>query len=137
MRRLGRWLPSIVWMGIIYYLSSQTGDDLGGWLSQIQRLIPFMEGFDWGHFVSYFLLALTFAWALERRNLSWGHKALVVLFCVLYGITDEFHQSFIPGRTPDVMDLRNDAIGAALAMLFVTIPAIRHRFEQRAGAKYY
>jgi VanZ family protein len=32
---------------------------------------------------------------------------------LLYGMSDEFHQSFVPGRTPDVMDLLMDVIGAS------------------------
>jgi VanZ family protein len=33
---------------------------------------------------------------------------------LLYGLSDEFHQSFVPGRTPDVMDLVMDVIGASI-----------------------
>ncbi|NOU95263.1 hypothetical protein GC093_18830 [Paenibacillus sp. LMG 31456] len=137
MKYVSRWLPCIIWMGVIYYLSSQTGDDLGGWLDTIQLWIPFMKGFDWGHFVSYFVLALLYAWGLGINRLTLWKKIFVVLLCTLYGITDEFHQSFVPNRTPDVMDLRNDAIGATLAMLFVTIPAVRKCFERSSGVKYY
>lgn len=103
---------------------------MGGWLTKIQRLLPFMQGFDWGHFVAYFILALTFAWGITGKRLSWGMKAMVVLLCLLYGVTDEFHQSFVPGRTPDVKDLRNDGIGAALAMLFLSIPSVKKKFVQ-------
>lgn len=132
-----RWLPSVLWMGTIYYLSAQTGNDMGGWLSKFQQWIPSLQGFDWGHFIAYFILALCYGWGLGKHGLTFGKKALVVLLCALYGVTDEFHQSFVPGRTPDVMDLRNDAIGASLAMLFVTIPVVRKRFERYAGVKYY
>lgn len=110
---------------------------MGGWLSQIQRFIPFMEGLDWGHFLAYFILSLTYAWAFGNCKLTWFHKGSVVLLCTLYGVTDEFHQSFVPGRTPDVLDIRNDAIGAALAMLCISVPVIRVRFEKCKGAKYY
>jgi VanZ family protein len=137
MRITVRFLPTLLWMLAIFYLSARTGDDMGGWLSQFQRFIPFMEGLDWGHFLAYFILSLTYAWAFGIHRLTWVIKLAVVLLCTLYGVTDEIHQSFVPGRTPDVMDIRNDAIGAALAMLFVTIPSIRIRFERWKGAKYY
>ncbi|MFE5319720.1 VanZ family protein [Paenibacillus sp. NPDC056579] len=133
MRYAVRWLPSILCMTAIFYLSSNTGDDMNGWLSEIQRFLPFMQGFDWGHFAAYFVLALTFAWGITGRKLTWGMKALVVLLCLLYGVTDEYHQSFVPGRSPDPLDLRNDGIGAALAMLFLTIPIVNKTFRQWTG----
>ncbi|PZE22560.1 VanZ family protein [Paenibacillus xerothermodurans] len=137
MRNAVRWLPALVWMTVIYCLSAQTGDDLGGWLHELQQLVPLMQGFDWGHFVSYFILALTYAWGLGGRRLTWRRKALVVVLCVIYGLTDEYHQSFVPGRSPDIIDIRNDAIGAALAMLFLTVPAVRRNYDRWTGAKYY
>lgn len=133
MRYAVRWLPSVLCMTAIFYLSGNTGDDMNGWLSEIQRFLPLMQGFDWGHFVAYFVLALTFAWGITGRKLTWGMKALVVLLCLLYGVTDEYHQSFVPGRSPDPMDLRNDGIGAALAMLFLTIPSVNRTFRQWTG----
>ncbi|WP_281887896.1 VanZ family protein [Paenibacillus sp. YYML68] len=126
-----RWLPSILWMAAIFYFSSRTGGDLGGWLDAIQRWIPMMAGFDWGHFVSYFILALTYLWGLRPTVVSWAVKGLVVLLCLLYGVSDELHQAFVPGRTPDVYDLRNDTIGAVLAMLVCSVPAVRRFFEPK------
>ncbi|WP_159887631.1 VanZ family protein [Paenibacillus puerhi] len=126
-----RWLPSILWMAAIFYFSSRTGDDLGGWLDGIRMYVPWMEGFDWGHFISYFLLALAYLWGLRPRRIVWTTKALVIVLCVLYGITDEYHQVFVPGRTPDIADIRNDGIGALLAMLVVSIPAVSRYFERK------
>ncbi len=37
----------------------------------------------------------------------------------LYGISDEFHQSFVPGRTPDVLDWLADSTGALLAVILM------------------
>ncbi|MBP1156136.1 MULTISPECIES: VanZ family protein [unclassified Paenibacillus] len=132
-----RWLPSLLWMAVIFYLSSRTGEDLGGWLDSVRRWVPMMEGFNWGHFAAYFILAWTYLWALRPKRLSLGIRLVVVLMCVLYGVTDEYHQSFVPGRTPDLMDLRNDAIGAALAMLLLYLPFVRRWYSRLSGAKYY
>ena len=41
--------------------------------------------------------------------------ALAVLLATLYGVTDEAHQWFVPGRTAEVTDLVADALGAAVA----------------------
>jgi len=45
-----------------------------------------------------------------------GVAASAWLLSVGYGVTDEFHQSFTPGRTPDVADVYADAIGACLGV---------------------
>ncbi|CAG7622450.1 VanZ family protein [Paenibacillus allorhizosphaerae] len=137
MKNIVSWLPSVLWMAVIFYLSSRTGDDVGGWLDEVRRFVPMMESFDWGHFISYFILALTFLWGIRPKRLTFQIQLVVVLLCMLYGVTDEFHQSFVPGRTPDVMDIRNDGIGAALAMLLASLPVCKKRFERRSGAKFY
>ncbi|WP_438433490.1 VanZ family protein [Gorillibacterium sp. sgz500922] len=123
---LSRWGPVILVMIAIFYFSSRTGDDLNGWLPLFRKLIPGMAGFDWGHFVAYFILGLAFLWALTTGAYTVKEKLLAVLLCVLYGLTDEFHQQFVPGRSPDWHDLRNDGIGALLAMLVVSLPRV-HR----------
>jgi VanZ family protein len=125
-----RWLPAVVWMGVIFYLSSRTGESLNSLLPLFHLLFPQMQSFNWGHFFAYFFLSCTYYWGFLPRASGWKIKVLVVLLCGLYGISDEYHQSFVPGRTPDGMDIRNDMIGAALAMLFVSIPAVRKRLEK-------
>ncbi|MFH5183000.1 VanZ family protein [Paenibacillus sp. TAB 01] len=137
MRFLYHWLPVAIWMGVIYKLSSRTGEDMDGWLAIIHRWIPSMQGFDWGHFVAYYILGLAFAWAIAESRLTWSRMLIVVLLCILYGVTDEYHQSFVPGRTPDLADIRNDGIGAALAMLTLRVPVVRRTIERLHGVKYY
>lgn len=136
MRPMLRWLPAVIWMAGIFYMSHQTGDDLGTLLPFFQKLVPAMQSFDWGHFLAYFGLALTFYWAMLPRSRTWSGKLVVVLLCLLYGITDEYHQRFVEGRMPDALDLRNDTIGAALAMLAVSIPAVERLFRKPASKKY-
>ncbi len=67
-----------------------------------------------GHMIGYGLLALAF-WRMfefeEKR--SW----LAWLLTVLYALTDEFHQSFVPGRHPSLFDVFFfDALGALIAL---------------------
>ncbi|WP_127588423.1 VanZ family protein [Paenibacillus koleovorans] len=131
MKALLRYGPAVLCMAVIFYLSHQTGDDLGALLPFFQQVLPSLTSFDPGHFVAYFLLALTFVWALGRHALHpWG-KALVVALCLAYGVTDEFHQSFVPGRSPDLMDLRNDGIGALIAVLLISLPPFSRRLRNR------
>jgi VanZ family protein len=137
MRKLLRWLPAVIWMGVIFFLSHQTGDRLHSFLPFFHRFLPAMESFDAGHFAAYFILACTILWGLGKPFATVKGKLFVVLLSVIYGITDEFHQSFVDGRTPDTKDLRNDAIGAALAMIVVSLPPIhRFFFKWRDTRKY-
>lgn len=122
MKRVLQWLPAVVWMSVIFYFSHQTGDDLRSYLPFFQQWFPAMESFDWGHFLAYFILGGAFYWALLPASLGWKGKAAAVALCFVYGLTDEYHQTFVDGRTPDLKDLRNDTIGAALAMLFLSLP---------------
>ncbi|MBD2846219.1 VanZ family protein [Paenibacillus sp. IB182496] len=131
--RLPRWLPALLVMTVIFWLSSRTGDELDGVLPWMQRLLPWMQSFDWGHFVAYFALALAFDYALGARADAPRWKALIVLLCLLYGITDEYHQSFVAGRMPDPADLRNDTIGALAAVLLLAIAPIRRRWRKFAA----
>lgn len=105
--RAARWVPVLAWMGVIFFLSAQP--DLPhpstGWLD-----LAFSCG---AHALVYAVLALLLAWALgtDRRAL------LVALgLAVLYGLSDEFHQAFVPGRHPDPLDLMCDAAGAGAAL---------------------
>jgi VanZ family protein len=49
----------------------------------------------------------------------------------LYGVSDEFHQSFVPGRTPDVHDWMADTWGAAMAILVLLATALVLRRRTR------
>ncbi|WP_042160016.1 VanZ family protein [Paenibacillus gorillae] len=120
-----RFIPAVIWMAVIFMLSSRTGDEVGSLLPFFQQFFPSMESFDWGHYVSYFVLAAAIDFGIGKRadRLVW--KVAIVLLCGLYGVTDEYHQSFVGGRTPDIMDIRNDMIGAAVWVLLISIPPLR------------
>lgn len=109
-----RWLPAAGWMGVIFYLSSRTG-------SELQGMFPFFNSFNFGHVVAYLILSILFYWALYPfRSGRIDIRLLSIGLCFLYGISDEWHQSFVPGRMPDLFDIVNDVIGACLGMLGVT-----------------
>jgi len=50
---------------------------------------------------------------------------LAVALASVYGATDEFHQSFVPGRNADVLDWVADTLGAALGATAATTLALR------------
>ena len=67
------------------------------------------------HAAVFGLLAALWFWA--RRGADGDRRAATVAFvmAVAWGVFDEAHQSFVPGRTADILDLLADATGAALA----------------------
>ena len=101
-------------MGIIFYLSHQPGD-----LIQL----PLFPGVDkLAHCIAYGCLAGTVLYGLhpfisssDKKNIA---AIIVVAFCVLFGISDEYHQSFIPGRQVSFWDLVADGLGALLVVIW-------------------
>ncbi|RJE91378.1 hypothetical protein D3P07_00390 [Paenibacillus sp. 1011MAR3C5] len=132
-RRMIRFIPAVLWMAVIFALSSRTGDEINTVLPFFQKLFPGMTDFNWGHFVSYFILAALLDFGFGARSDKLSMKIVIVLLCGLYGVTDEFHQSFVGGRMMDIIDVRNDMIGAAVWTLLVSIPVIRRAWRRLAG----
>lgn len=129
-RRLLRFIPAIIWMAVIFLLSSRTGDEIQSVLPLFQKLFPGMADFNWGHFVAYFLLAAALDFGFGPRADRLSMKLLIVLLCGLYGVTDEFHQFFVGGRMMDIIDVRNDMIGAAIWTIMVSIPSLRRLWRR-------
>jgi len=90
-----------LWAVVIFVASSQPGGAVG-LPSPWDKL---------AHLLTYAVLA----WLLRKSGLSpfWA-----VALAALYGASDEWHQSFVPGRQPDLADLLADAGGALLGALF-------------------
>lgn len=107
-----RMVPMIMVMGTIFLLSHQPGGtlDLGR--------IP---GFDkLAHMVAYGVLAGTVILAHQpaaREFLPLWVAIRAVLVCLGYGLLDEWHQSFIPGRFVSAGDVVADVLGAALVAI--------------------
>ncbi len=107
-----RWLPVVIWMGVIFAFSAQP-------------TLPSLPGAFWdtlmkkgGHLTVYAVLAALSWRALEPRRSVFGWAWLLA---VLYACTDEWHQSFVPGRHPMATDVLIDACGAAVALLLIWI----------------
>lgn len=56
-----------------------------------------------------------------------GRPWLAVLISALFGVSDEFHQSFVPQRAADVYDVLADTIGATIGATFVALLSRRRR----------
>ncbi len=104
-----RYLPVLAMMAVIFFLSSQPGDSFQ--LPDVPDIDKLLHSLVYGTLAATALFAVPVGFARRRPGLA---AVLVVLFCLVYGISDEFHQSFVPGRTPSVWDLAADVLGATL-----------------------
>jgi VanZ family protein len=103
-----RWLPAVLIMAVIFGFSSTPATRLPNF-----GLLDFVvkKG---GHMLGYALLALAYWYGLRLEKSRWW---LALLFALLYAVSDEFHQSFVPGRHPSWVDVfLFDGGGAAIAL---------------------
>jgi VanZ family protein len=115
-RRWLAWLPAVACATAIFVLSSQPVLPSPGGLSDKTA-----------HAIAYGVLGTLCLVGVTGARLSGvtGSSLLVAfVLAVLYGASDEFHQSFVPGRSPEWGDLLADAVGAALALGLVRASAI-------------
>jgi len=102
---IGRWVLVAVWMGVIFWFSAQPKVALN--FGQPEFLSKA------AHVAEYAILG----WLVQRARgdrRAWWQSWLMA---ILYAATDEFHQSFSPGRTPRVTDVMIDAVGAGIGMV--------------------
>lgn len=99
--------PLVGYCALIFYLSSQSNIDLPSF-TQSDKLL---------HLAEYAVLGFL-AYRFFRQVLPGKSMALVVmvafLFALLYGVSDEFHQSFVSGRDSSWLDILADGAGGYL-----------------------
>jgi len=115
------WVLPIIYMIAIFFVSSQerVASPPGG------EKIPNFDKFL--HFLEYLILGLLLAFAvdvyslfqtgfrIEKLNTTTNAIAFSAIVCILYGMSDEIHQYFVPGRSCDVLDLLVDSFGGIVA----------------------
>ena len=109
------WLPVLAWMAIIFWFSSQS--------SLPHQADPLLEVVTKkaAHVSEYVILSLLLLRACSNGQPLRSRKVLLAGgIAVLYAISDEFHQSLTPNRTPSPVDVLIDSSGAALALVLVT-----------------
>jgi len=139
------WIPVILWMILIFFLSAQPAlesDRLSTKLTEIilglvNQVVPvFGSGtIDYSymnhvlrklaHFSLYMVLGILSARALQKSGMTgWKPLMVAVLICVLYAVTDELHQVFVPGRSGQISDVFIDSMGGSVG-IFLFVPATR------------
>lgn len=102
-----RLLPAVLMMLAIFLFSARPSNVLP--MPLLQKII-----YKGGHFVGYALLASCYWRAFGFKG---KHLWIAWLLAVLYAVTDEYHQSFVPGRHPAAFDvLVYDNFGALTAL---------------------
>jgi len=108
------WLPVILWCSFIFCLSSQPNlrTSWGIWDLILRKI---------AHALIFGMLAWLFWRGLVQKsklqsrkdqNREWKIKlTLAVVFSVLYAFSDEFHQSFVLGRSGSIIDVGIDSMG--------------------------
>lgn len=105
---LQRWFPAGIYMIFIFSLSQRSFDDVSLAFSSNSFHPP-----------EYATLGIFLAWAwypvlVERGLFPFASRIFSLGF--LYGVSDELHQSFIPGRFPSIADLFLDLLGLCLGL---------------------
>lgn len=126
---LSRWLPPLIWMSVIFLLSHQPKADLAA--AQPSAFLSAGD-VDWNRFWQIFFTVdwdtvagkgahvVVFGMLTYLLWRAWPRVWFVLTVALLYGISDEVHQLFIPGRTGRLLDVGFDALGALLVTWWLT-----------------
>ena len=118
------WGPAALWAAVLFLLSEWSGP-VGGLPPGADKLV---------HGGLFLILGLSLAWGKGRAGS--GVSGLVVLLMgVGYGVLDEWHQSFIPGRDASVGDWVADSAGVMLGLVLFTSFSSRFRKNRRSPSE--
>lgn len=108
--------PLFFWMGLIFFLSNQPR------LLEIESELNERTFYKLAHVLAYAILAWLWWRALSPgRQVTWGVLGVAFSLATLYGISDEVHQLFIPGRHGRVADVLFDMAGALAMVLLLRL----------------
>lgn len=122
-------LPAIFWAILIFFLSSIPGDLIPlPNINQFDKILHLIIFFFFGLLI---YRAFNLFWTATSFSLS---RAIFTLLTVtVYGILDEIHQKFVPGRTPDIWDATADTTGGILAILLIYFVMLRKDRRNKSG----
>lgn len=131
-----RWAPALFFAIVIFAFSATPGDEIGqsyeslaGAIQSayatptVKTLLSAFLSFpklDWlkvGHGIGYFCLGWAVLYALTVRS-RWS-PSIALFLCLLYSVSDEFHQIFVPGRSASARDILIDSLAALGGVAFM------------------
>jgi VanZ family protein len=132
-RKIAIWSIVVLWMIVIFKLSAQSGEQsndlslgVSGLIAAlIEKISPSSDAMAFNHiirkcahFFAYLVLGMVVLFAMRKMGIS-GTKGILLTLavCVVYAISDEWHQGFIPGRTPKRLDILIDSCGSLLGTI--------------------
>jgi hypothetical protein len=115
------WAPVVLQLALIFAASS---------IPNLQQLPGGMSDKS-GHSIGYALLSVVLLRAFARGRLAgvtWRAGLVAIVLATMYGVSDEWHQSFVPGRSPDRYDVLADCIGATLGVALALLAGAVQRW---------
>ena len=121
---LQRWGPAFVLMLVIFIFSATPSYDLPNF-GGIDTIVK--KG---AHMLGYALLTLAYLRGSTGKAITgretWKYAIFSLFLAALYAMTDEYHQSFVPGRNSRWTDVGIDTIGGAVGLLvWAIVPTVR------------
>jgi VanZ family protein len=107
---LKAWGPAAFWAAVLFLLSEAQPDSTSMWLSVNDKV---------AHLGLYTIMGAALAWG--ERCVGRKLPFLLILLGVSYGALDEWHQSFVPGRTPSLGDVLADTAGVILGFFLLRL----------------
>ncbi|MBU5676536.1 VanZ family protein [Alkaliphilus sp. MSJ-5] len=144
------WTALIFWLVLIFYLSAQPVHQSNGLSKKVTEVIiekveiiaPY-SNFNISrmnhlvrknaHFFAYLILGILVMNVLRRSGMKINKGVILSLsFCILYAMSDEFHQLFVPGRGAQVKDVLLDSAGAVVGIgIYLVVKFIVNKAQIR------
>ena len=133
-----KWILVILWMGLIFYLSSRDRDESTNQSRSVVNQTKIVEIYEQknnvdnetaledvdrifrksAHAIVYLILSVLLCSALNEYNLSVNNILLIsFIICFIYSCSDEAHQLLVSGRSGEIRDVLIDNIGTILGLI--------------------
>ena len=145
--RVGAAIAALALMCVIFILSSQPGSDSDRLSIRFALLLFFFRGPEGArtlnnlvreaaHMLEFAALAVPVYLFFSTFRLSRGWRGIAAFaVCLLYAVSDEAHQIFVPGRAAELLDVLMDSCGAALSVTVMHLLSKRRMKKQRPAAR--